>query len=220
MAVASSKTRAAVAVAVAVLVVGLGLTLCTSRQAGTGPDPATPGAPGTGTSATSAASGPADPPPRREADGITAALLGRGREKGDEPALASATGMVDTYNDLARMLPAVAEIIAVEAEGASLLLRWRLKSAGETLRLRATTFSGDSPSFQATEVAMVSPAGQESARPYRTDQGCICSSVPTDVDTTGQAMSGLYPMFSAVPAEVEIRIPGFPPIGGVPVTRR
>ncbi|MGH9153663.1 MAG: hypothetical protein ACRD03_14970, partial [Acidimicrobiales bacterium] len=134
-----------------------------------------------------------------------------------------AEGSVETS---AGARPAIAEVLAVEVEDAAILLRWRLRSTGETLVLRATTFSSfGQPSRSATEVALVDPAGQELARPFRTRGtsfgiSCICSFVPNEVDGTGQELTGLYPRFSRDAPEVEVRIPGFPPITGVPVTRR
>lgn len=200
------------ALAVVVVAVALGLAVCAvdDDDGGGGSAP--------GTSAPSTGDG--NTPLRRDAEEVAAALLGEGEEA---PAVGRAEGSVETS---AGARPAIAEVVAVEVEDAAILLRWRLRSTGETLVLRATTFSSfGQPSRSATEVALVDPAGQELARPFRTRGtsfgiSCICSFVPNEVDGTGQELTGLYPRFSRDVREVEVRIPGFPPITGVPVVRR
>ena len=205
-----SKTGLIVAVAVVVLALAVGLGLTLFGDDDREPDGSSTSGRGGGTAL------------QKEAEELSGALLGAG---GDATSVGSARGSVDTYSDSGRMQPAVAEIVAVEAGSSGTVLRWRLKSAGAPLRLRPSTLSSsEQPALGATEVTLVDPAGKELAKPFRFRAGdygvsCVCSSTPNEVDQTGQELSGLYPPFSQAPTRVEIRIPGFPPITGVPVTR-
>ena len=141
-------------------------------------------------------------------------------------AVASAQGGVKSSGQ-AELLPAVAEIVAVEAGSHDILLRWRLRSAGGVLDVDALSLSPGSRLGEATDaVVLVDPVGREEAGPflYRTREGrlgaCVCSMAPVNVDERGQELTGLYPPFSTTPSHVDVHIPGFPPITGVPVTRR
>ena len=212
----TSRTRTGliVAVVVAVLAVVFGVITLGRDDGDGGSDGAQP--------PSSRGSGGDRPALAEEGEELQKALLGAGS---DTPPVGSAQGTVDTY-DSRRMQPAVAEIVAVEIGPSGTLLRWRIKSTGEPLSLRPSTFSSpEQPSGVGSDIALVSPAGKELAKPFRYRPGqfgvsCVCSSIPTKVDRTGHELSGLYPAFSQEPTQVEVRIPGFPPIAGIPVTRR
>lgn len=212
----TSRTKAGLIVAVVVAVLAVLFGVITSGRdngegGGGGVQPPS-----------STASGGDRPALAEEGAQLQKALLVAGT---DTPPVGSAQGMVDTY-DSRRMQPAVAEIVAVEIGPSGTLLRWRIKSTGDPLSLRPSTFSSrEQPSGVGSDIALVNPAVKELTKPFRYRPGqfgisCVCSSVPTKVDRTGQELSGLYPAFSQEPTQVEVRIPGFPPITGVPVTRR
>ncbi len=209
-----SRTGVVVVVAVAVLALALGLGLTMF-----GRDDSDGGKPGSSTSS----GGGSRTALQKEAEQVSGTLLGAGAEAAP---LARAQGSVDTYSDSGRMQPAVAEILAVEVGPSGTLLRWRLRSTGALLNLRSSLFSSSAqPSGSASDIALVNPAANELAKPFRYRPGqfgisCVCSSVPDKVDQTGQELTGLYPPFSQEPTQVEIRIPGFPAITGIPVTRR
>lgn len=163
-------------------------------------------------------------PLARDAEQVTRALL----DPADDlpAAVASAQGSVETAGGPERV-PAVAEIVAVEAGSDDILLRWRLRSAGGVVEVDVISLSAGSQRGDTTGgVVLVDPVSREEAGPYRyrTQDGspgvCICSISPVNVDGRGQELSGLYPLFSTTPSQVDVRIPGFPPITGVPVTRR
>ncbi len=151
-----------------------------------------------------------------QAKKVTASVLGGG---GSQPALGSAQGSVRTFDG---PQAAIAEVLSVETGPAAVLLRWRIKSTGPTLRLLAETFR-ESPGTDTADVVLVDPAAQKLAKPsrFRDKFGvrCACSTVPVEVDAKGQVLTGLYPPLSEATQQVEVRIPGFPPITNVVVTR-
>ncbi|HET7489629.1 MAG TPA: hypothetical protein VFJ85_17005 [Acidimicrobiales bacterium] len=140
------------------------------------------------------------------------------------PLVASANGTVGTLG-AQKTQPAVAEVLGVEAGANDILLRWRLRSTGPVLDIDTLFFSPRyEPIFQMNGVALVDPSGKERGTPltYRNARGglrCACSITPFYVDQRGLELQGLYPLFTHAPAQVEVQIPGFPPIT-VPVTSR
>lgn len=153
---------------------------------------------------------------RAQGDRIADAVLAGGDP---EPSLGSVQGTVQTFEGGA---PAVAEILSVEVTAEAILLRWRLKSAGPLLKLRPDTLR-ESPGTDAADVALVDPVAQKQAKPSRfKDRNalrCTCSSVPLSIDAEGQIVTGFYPPLAEETKQVEVRIPGFPPITNVAVTR-
>ena len=216
---AEQRSRSVLVVAaVAVVAVLLMAVLATVLGGG---DERDGGGPGT-SSATTAAGGP-ESALARDAEKLTRALLAPADDPA--PAVAAAQGTVQT-NEEPRAQPAVAEILAVEVGPSSILLRWRLRSTAGSLDLDGLTFAPptEPSSSSLLGVALVDPVGRESVRPYvfrarEYGVSCVCSIVPVEIDRRGQELSGLYPLFTTAPAQVEVHIPGFPPIG-VPVTRR
>ncbi|HET7489141.1 MAG TPA: hypothetical protein VFJ85_14515 [Acidimicrobiales bacterium] len=142
------------------------------------------------------------------------------------PIVASAQGTVQSP-DLPHDQPAVAEILGVEAGPSDILLRWRLRTTGASIDLSPLFLRSATEATHSTSgVVLVDPAGHERATPFRfaapgfDAAGCVCSSAPAQIDQTGQVLTGLYPLFSHPPSTVDVEIPGFPPITGVPVSRR
>lgn len=216
-----SRTAVVVGAVLVILAAGLGLTFCGGDGGSSSSGTTTSTGPGPTGSSPSTTEG-ARTPLAKDGRAVTAALFA---PVGGPKPVASVEGTVDTYLADGRQQPAVADIVAVEIGPADILLRWRIRSTGPALRLQLTTFSSESrPQLTASEVTLMSPAADEEAGPFRFSAGqfgraCVCSITPIEIDATGQEMTGLYPLFSSVPTEVEVRIPGFPPITA-PVTVR
>lgn len=205
----SGRGRAAGVVAVVVAAVAVVLVVLGPCGGGGGPG-------GTGNGDGSTATSRATQALEAQAKQVTAAVLGG---DGAGTAVASAQGTVRTYGGVQ---PAVAEVLSVEMTGSAILLRWRLKSTGPLLDLRPETLR-ESPGTEAADVALVDPVAQRQAKPSRFKESfgvrCTCSIVPNGIDGTGQILTGLYPLLAEDTKQVEVRIPGFPPIQNVTVTR-
>lgn len=193
----------------AVLTAALVLTACTddSPRSGSGGGAASPSA--------SPTAGP-EQAARELTDEI---LVG---EEAPEP-VASASGGLAVVGGAA---PVVVEVLDVRAGPESTRLRWRLRSASSE-RVRVYTSALSLPTrFDTRLVALVDAAGQQQLQPFtfvpqRSDRdlGCSCSTLPDSVGPTGELMYALYPPLDSSTSEVDVVVPGVPPITGVPVTR-
>lgn len=127
-------------------------------------------------------------------------------------------GTLDTYEGSGA---ARAEILEVVVGERATFLRWWLRSTDGEQRIRTTTFSGGDYAGWSFDVAIVDRGAGRRYRPYAYEHGtpCTCSMVPVRLDADGQEMSGLYPRLDGDVETVEVHIPGFPPVTGVPVTR-
>lgn len=152
------------------------------------------------------------------ADALAARILAVADE---EPvSVAGAEGTVRTFDGDAT---ARVDVISVEVDDRGTVVTWRIASTSGPLRLRPNTFhEGDG--VNVSGVGLVDVGANTLARPYRFSakyrQRCVCSETPRVVDADGQLLSGLYPPLPPQTATVQLRVPGFPPIDGLPVTRR
>lgn len=184
------------------------LTACTDEPTGSG----------SGRSPEASASASAGP--EEAARALTDEVLGG--EEAPDP-VASASGSLAVVGAAA---PVTVEVLDVRAGPESTRLRWRLRSTGSE-RVRVYTSALSLPNrFDTRQVALVDAVGEQRLQPYtfvpqRDDRalGCSCSTLPDSVGPTGELMYALFPPLGASTTEVDVVVPGVPPITGVPVTR-
>lgn len=134
-----------------------------------------------------------------------------------EPA-ARAAGTIQT-DDGAQ--PADAEVLAVQANRDSTLLIWRLRTGGAVLGLRPQTVGEDVRSRNGIGTGgIVLLTDKMLLQPFvGSDVGCVCSMQPVKIDRVGQVLTGLYPPIPADVKRLDVRIPGFPVLDDVVVSR-
>jgi hypothetical protein len=102
------------------------------------------------------------------------------------------------------------------------LLRWRLKSASGGVTQALGFWLSEPPLFDSRGITILDRPGNHALSPFtynKDDHDCVCSRLPGSVDGDGEPMYALYPPLDASTTTVDITLPGFPAIEGVPVTR-
>jgi hypothetical protein len=185
----------------------LAAVLLTSCSGGDKPDSvASPGP--SGPSATS--SGPS------VAEKLTQKLLGT---TSDDPAIGSATGTAEINGQPSKL---VADVVEVRAGAQTTLLRWRLRSASGSATRALGFWLSRPPLFDSRGITILDRPGNHALSPFtysKDDHDCVCSRVPGSVDGEGEPMYALYPPLDAATTTVDVTLPGFSAITGVPVTR-
>jgi hypothetical protein len=117
--------------------------------------------------------------------------------------------------------PARVEVIAVEADDRSTVLRWRLV-ADQTGTITANLFSRGATDSDTSAIALISRETQQRMVPGRYVQGlfsrCACAKAPYRVGPRGVEMSAVFAPLASTVREIEVRIPTFAPVS-VPITR-
>ena len=118
-------------------------------------------------------------------------------------------------------VPATAEIISVQASGASTILTWQLSSPAD-LDPQGWTLSTHSSRFWPDTVRLMDPVGKKSyavntMRLPGFTYG-VSSEYPMHVGPDPVRMTSEYPALPATATSVSVRIPNFAPVT-VPVTR-
>lgn len=136
-------------------------------------------------------------------------------------AVAKTQGRVETVST-GVMVPATAEIISVQAGGASTILTWQLSAAEDVplqgLSLNSTHGARDFPDA----VRLIDTAGRKSyaVNTMIVDNTtyCVCSPYPIHVGPDPVRMTAEYPKLPATATSVSVGIPNFAQVT-VPVTR-
>lgn len=118
-------------------------------------------------------------------------------------------------------VPAVAEIISVQASDASTILTWQLSST-QDIPLQGRSLSSFQSGDYPDTVRLIDLAGKKSyeVNKMRVDKTgyCVCSAHPIHVGPDPVRMTAEYPALPATATTISVRIPNFPPLT-VPLTR-
>jgi hypothetical protein len=118
-------------------------------------------------------------------------------------------------------VPASVEVLAVESDSRSTVLRWRL-SADQTGTVTPGLFSRGTTDADTSGIALVSAQSQQRLVPGTYVQGlfkrCACAKGPYRTGPEGIEMSATFAPLPATVSEVQVRIPTFAPVT-VQVTR-
>jgi hypothetical protein len=150
------------------------------------------------------------------AEKLTQQLLGT---TSDDPAIGSASGTVEINGQPSQL---VADVVEVRAGAQTTLLRWRLKSASGSAARALGFWLSEPPLFDSRGITILDRPGNHALSPFtynKDDHDCVCSRLPGSVDGDGEPMYALYPPLDASTSTVDITLPGFSTITGVPVTR-
>jgi hypothetical protein len=150
------------------------------------------------------------------AEKLTQSLLGT---TSDDPVLGSASGTAEINGQRSQL---VADVLEVRAGAQTTLLRWRLKSASGGVTQALGFWLSEPPLFDSRGITVLDRPGNHALSPFtynKDDHDCVCSRLPGSVDGDGEPMYALYPPLDASTTTVDITLPGFPAIEGVPVTR-
>ena len=124
-------------------------------------------------------------------------------------------------------VPAQLRVTEVVAGTAGTVLRFTLRGAG-TAAVDLEAFNKATPlTDDIRDVVLVDVAGDRRLRPYvgvsATDPSrslCSCADSPPQVTPGERTLSAVFPPIDAATGSVTVQVPGFPPVTGVPVTRR
>lgn len=189
------------------------LTACIGGEPG-------PEASGSQNPSPDASGGSQQPPEQTTAQKLTETLL-----EGDErpKPVATVRGAIALPQGSA---PVEVDILAVQANAQTTLLRWRLRSGtGQPLRVRTSSLAAPNL-FDTRAVALADATGNQRLLPftYRSLQrlnvtGCTCSEVPESVSADGVQLYALFPPLAPEATTVDVLIPGLPPAEKIQVTR-
>lgn len=213
----SARRRAAALIPAVLLVAVAGCT--PGDDPGPSPTPTvTATATGTGevpTSPTTTDPGAADPT-QVAATVAAAAALG-------EPAR-SAQGTILSLS--LTQEPAELGVFRVEAGTTSTRLVIGLRTPGDEVSVSAPALSIET--WDIAEVSLIDPVSESILKPFasrrpeapaQTESFCACSDYPKTIGATWHPLYALVPALDAATTTVTVRVPGFPDVTDVPVTR-
>lgn len=165
-------------------------------------------------------SGPATP----ETGAVSDEVIERASR--DREVVATADGQVEASGSGGSRVPATVAVVAVVVSPTSTVLTWQVSTDQET-RVDPLAFaSGPDLGRPVTDgVQIADSAANQLLTPSSFDKGrsapyCTCSDTPASIGPEPQLLWAQYPALPAGTREVEVRIPGFPPLASVPVTRQ
>jgi hypothetical protein len=191
---------------IALAVVALSLAGCSTG------DKAGPKAPGSTASSTAGA-------PSGQLKDQSAALLAW---TPPAPVAKTEGKLVDQPLKKAATVPAIAEIVSVQAGEASTVLIWQLSSATDIPLQGFSLNTYEGARFWPDAVRLVDPVGKKTYAVNTMNVGdathCVCSTFPIHVGPDPVRMTSEYPPLPLTVTSVSVRIPNFAPVD-VPVSR-
>jgi hypothetical protein len=122
-------------------------------------------------------------------------------------------------------LPGTLDLLAVDAGSTSTAVRWKLSSDRPIEVVASTYYSRrDRSVADTTNVTLVAPsanlllAAATWSGSAPASQDCTCARNPASLGPEGVELSSLFPALPSTVTEVQLRVPGFPPVSA-PVRR-
>lgn len=122
--------------------------------------------------------------------------------------------------------PAELGVFRVEAGATSTRLVIGLRTPGDEVSVSAPALSIET--WDIAEVSLVDPVSESILKPFasrrpeapaQTESFCACSDYPKTIGATWHPLYALVPALDAATTTVTVRVPGFPDVTDVPVTR-
>jgi hypothetical protein len=130
--------------------------------------------------------------------------------------------LVDQPLKKAATVPAIAEIVSVQAGEASTVLIWQLSSATDIPLQGFSLNTYEGARFWPDAVRLVDPVGKKTYAVNTMNvvdaAHCVCSTFPIHVGPDPVRMTSEYPPLPLTVTSVSVRIPNFAPVD-VPVSR-